>query len=238
MEKSPNKTSVLIFGIFIGILIGFVIAFLVEEYYDFKFNTKKDNSPVNNEENISEMIKKENLDKNIIKKDPLISNNKEHNNDSLILSIEEYLAIHEGELPESVLIANYQAETSGNTDNILIATDELLYSTEVAIIGTNISGKKNIDSLLLDDHAFNRQKENIAEVEFWQSPINYKGYKWNGKKLTIFGIKEFGNFMLKQYKNELYFKQNKKYYHISRTEIFRNLVPIEDEELLMKLDKL
>ena len=33
-----------------------------------------------------------------------------------------------------------------------------------------------------------QSKPLIIYVEFWRSPINFKGYKFNGKKLVVYGI--------------------------------------------------
>ena len=101
-----------------------------------------------------------------------------------------------------------------------IKRDKKLSSLLVRI---NYLSKENEDTLLskLLDVAV-VHKENLM-VEYWQSPINYKGYKLSKSKLIVFGILPSNT--PKVYKDEqtYYFLNNKKYYKLVESSDFKEL---------------
>lgn len=57
---------------------------------------------------------------------------------------------------------------------------------------------------------------NSYRVEFWQSPINFKGYKMVNNTIQLYGLNVNQSFELKNYNNQLYFIQNNKVYKINQ----------------------
>lgn len=92
-------------------------------------------------------------------------------------------------------------------DEMSMATDELLHDTFLVAIDKNYFEMRyrlyrtEIDSTLSDSSISGLIMRNVAKypeksarqqtvfVEFWQSPIHYKGYRFNGKKLLVYGLK-------------------------------------------------
>ena len=89
-------------------------------------------------------------------------------------------------------------ELNFNSDELLldteiVAVDKTFYDTRFAAI------KSATDSLITDSLterlAFNSSLRNPSQskpqtlsVEFWLSPINYRGYMLNGKKVRVYGV--------------------------------------------------
>lgn len=74
-------------------------------------------------------------------------------------------------------------------------TDSFIYIYDKAYIAQLIDAKANgTDSLLQDSmgeiapQVRGREHNNQLFVEFWQSPVKYKGYRFSGKKLIVYGI--------------------------------------------------
>lgn len=94
-----------------------------------------------------------------------------------------------------------------NPDEMSMATDELLHDTFLVAIDKNYFEiryrlyRTEIDTTLSDSSISGLIMRNASKypeksarqqtvfVEFWQSPIHYKGYRFNGKKLLVYGLK-------------------------------------------------
>lgn len=94
-----------------------------------------------------------------------------------------------------------------NPDEMSMATDELLHDTFLVAIDKNYFEMRyrlyrtEIDTTLSDSSISGLIMRNASKypeksarqqtvfVEFWQSPIHYKGYRFNGKKLLVYGLK-------------------------------------------------
>ncbi|MFA6260165.1 MAG: hypothetical protein WC760_01745 [Bacteroidia bacterium] len=81
-----------------------------------------------------------------------------------------------------------------------------------------------IEQLTLEhlDQAHREERKNTLAVEFWKSPIDYIGYKFNGKKLIIFGydtpykltlIKQENQLMIRREEGNLYPVLNDNNFH-------------------------
>ena len=67
-------------------------------------------------------------------------------------------------------------------------------------------------------------------VEFWVSPINYKGYKMYRNKLVLFGMEEPDGVKLYRKDGKLYLKTLNKYFLIEQSEEFTSYQPVKDKE--------
>lgn len=61
-------------------------------------------------------------------------------------------------------------------------------------------------------------------VEFWVSPVNYKGYKLIGNKLILFGIEEPDAVHLFSKNEKLWMKYGQDYFSLMQTENFESLI--------------
>lgn len=93
-----------------------------------------------------------------------------------------------------------------------------------------------LDSLIGN---FNRRTglENMILVEFWMSPINFRGYKLSHSKLIIYGFEQPEALSLHSDGNTYYVKYFENFYPVSHTLEFKPLIPLSDASLLEELQQ-
>jgi hypothetical protein len=155
--------------------------------------------------------------------------------DSATLSLEQLIALYNSEISDTA------TQSSGSSyDDIVISKDELIITRLIKISGEipEVNDNYELDSILTDQRQTPRKQKGVLKVEFWRSPLNYKGYKLNENKLVLFGLYEFNNLSIIGYNNELFIKYNKEYYLIEYTDDFRSFVPMKNESLLKELNSI
>jgi len=155
--------------------------------------------------------------------------------DSATLSLEQLIALYNSEISDTA------TQSSGSSyDDIVISKDELIITRLIKISGEipEVNDNYELDSILTDQRQTTRKQKGTLKVEFWRSPLNYKGYKLNENKLVLFGLYEFNNLSVIGYNNELFIKYNKEYYLIEYTDDFRSFVPMKNESLLKELNSI
>lgn len=155
--------------------------------------------------------------------------------DSATLSIEQLIALYNNEVIDTA-----GQSTGSSYDDIVISKDELIITRLIKISGEipELNDNYELDSILTDQRQTPRKQKGTIKVEFWRSPLNYKGYKLNENKLVLFGLYEFNNLSIIGYNNELFIKYNKDYYLIEYTDDFRSFVPMKNESLLKELNSI
>jgi hypothetical protein len=87
---------------------------------------------------------------------------------------------------------------SVDSGDYVVLRDKLLLSQRIRIIKNSQSQTQSASDKLVDkmnsDDFFSEQ----IVVEFWESPIDYQGYRLNKTKLVLFGINPNENFLLTQ----------------------------------------
>ena len=213
-------------GIIIGITIGAAVVWWMQNY-DFKiwftFSGKGDKySQLTDNKNNEETILKDKF-KNLKNKSNKVNNNTTYN--------------YKGDTNKSInktdILGNDSASSKSNlyseTENdedIVIAKDEFLYAKNIKIENykVNFNSKDNLlDSILINDKTKNNLS-NIIKVEFWRSPINYKGYKFFNNKLVLFGIYDFENVFLEFLNNSIYLVSKNSYYLIEKNSNFQPFI--------------
>ncbi len=123
-------------------------------------------------------------------------------------------------------------------NSIVVRKDELLETRQVELLNMTMLASTSKDSLLQkvsgirDDG--NSGKQAIT-VEFWHSPINYKGYKMAKNKVVLFGMDRPEEISLYKLDEGIYIKLQKGVYKLDYTNVFRQLERINDEALLARL---
>jgi|ERR1051326_1273635 hypothetical protein len=124
------------------------------------------------------------------------------------------------------------------TDDIVVKKDELVAATTIDV--TNVGGaesKNPKDSLLQKESGIRDDKNPVTayQVEFWRSPINYKGYKMLKNKIVLFGIAQGENLKLYKIEDALYMKQQQNVYRLSFTDDFRQFESVKDQSVLARI---
>lgn len=73
--------------------------------------------------------------------------------------------------------------------------------------------------------------QKIIKVEFWQSPINYKGYWLNESKLVLFGIEETDEVQLIKFHEEIYLKYLGSIYRLQAGNLYRSFHSLNEAEI-------
>lgn len=126
-------------------------------------------------------------------------------------------------------------EIIGSVDagEVTVKKDVLLFTKDLELMTKNGAKDKMLDSLLTDEES--AQSKKTCRVEFWQSPINYKGYKFAGNKLTLFGIEDPTQTALIFLNNLLYLKNHTDYYPIEQTNNFLPLRKLNNASIIKQL---
>jgi hypothetical protein len=130
--------------------------------------------------------------------------------------------------------------SSVNGDDIVVRKDELLATRTMEINNLNPTASKqnSKDSLLQkvsgikDDKFTGKQMFNI---ELWQSPLNYKGYKLSKYKMVLYGINSFEGLKLYKQDDIIYLKISGIVYRLDYASDFKQYERITDEQIINKL---
>lgn len=241
MKNNKGKFGILFIGVFIGLIAGLIIAVLLDHFgYGIDFMTKfqiesNKNNFSNSNPKLFREIKKETAELLSKKNNPNIDQFN-ISNDSTDLSLKEFLKLHHDEYPDSFLLATYSIRQKNKNESITVAIDELMYTKQISISGY-VSDDNSLDSILLDDR-YSEKKQDFASIEFWKSPLNYKGYKWANQKLILFGFYQFDNIKIKTINKLYYLQYENAYYLLEQSVSFHTIINITDEQLIKKLNEL
>lgn len=127
--------------------------------------------------------------------------------------------------------------TAADSTDFLVKKDELLYTKTFKLIELK-NGSSAVDSAMAKaaDVDPTGLPQNFS-VEFWKSPINYKGYKMGRGKIVLFGIYQSNDVSLVSIGNSVFLKNQELYFRLEPTEVFCNLNPVTDKNLLAQLSK-
>jgi hypothetical protein len=125
-------------------------------------------------------------------------------------------------------------------EDIVVRKDELLSTKTVEVINLNpTANRANAkDSLLQkvsgikDDRVNSKQFFNI---ELWQSPLNYKGYKMSKYKIVLYGITSTDGWKVYTIDDLVYLKNATTVYKLENSTDFRAYEHITDENIISKL---
>ena len=122
---------------------------------------------------------------------------------------------------------------------MLVKKDELLYTKNIKLIALDDKGKAaGIDSALAKVADVDPSGLPAAyAVEFWKSPINYKGYKLGRNKLVLFGIYQSDDISLVSIGNNLFLKNRDLYFRLEQAEDFCSFNPVTDRNTLVQLNQ-
>ncbi len=124
-----------------------------------------------------------------------------------------------------------------NTSNDEVARDKLILKKQIkahTLTKTSDNTGSNIDSLLIGGKSIKEEKNKFT-VEFWESPLNYKGYKKAKNSVVLFGIKQMDEVELKLINNDLYLCLPEMYYALENTSDFKSLIPLNNQQIINQL---
>lgn len=136
--------------------------------------------------------------------------------------------------------------TSTMGEELVIRKDELLYTRIIQVV--NKETEHNKDRSLAQETAARlnpeaglpEEAENTNRsfaVEFWKSPVNYKGYKAGKTKLVFYGIDQPDWVRLLQLDGKIYLEYAQNYYLLDQNMDFQAFSPISDQALTGQLKR-
>ena len=102
------------------------------------------------------------------------------------------------------------------------------------------SNKTVSDTEITTAKTSERYKENtsrILQVEFWKSPVNFKGYQYSNSGLKLYDISEDANLVFKELDGRLYMKTGSKYYYLEKNSAYNKFVEVKNSTLLKALNE-
>jgi hypothetical protein len=128
------------------------------------------------------------------------------------------------------------ATTSNTNEDIVVRRDELLKSIliEASVIGKPSQSIKT-DSLLNVFQGGQNTNENTFRLEFWQSPVNFKGFKLIRNGIISFGLDPEDITKLFDLNGTLILRSGNFFYRIYPTDRFMPYQRITDENTIKQL---
>lgn len=124
--------------------------------------------------------------------------------------------------------------------NIVIMTNQLVGVSNVSLTSLDTTkAKKNVaesDSILASMNNVEQDKEPISyRIEFWESPLNIKGYKMSRGKLVLYGINSKAFIKLLKWNEGYYLLADQVAYKVDYTDDFHPFEKVADKAVLKKL---
>lgn len=125
---------------------------------------------------------------------------------------------------------------SVNNEEIVVRRDELLKSllVEAIVIGKPIPSAKS-DSLLNLFQGGQASNDNNYRVEFWQSPVNFRGFKLIRNGIITFGLDPEDVTRLFEFNGTLILRNGATYFKLYPTDRFMPYQRITDENTIKQL---
>ena len=234
MSSFKEKSQGFIIGIMVGLIVagGFFILKLDDYFKELNFYKSVSNTfSINNKE--AEPIEVENtktvaaVKKGKTKQLQTDENTISEENRTVSLSDSSSVS------KDSLTLEN------PNSENLIVRKDELLSTKTVDVINLNPVAKLTAkDSLLQkvsgikDDKSYYKQ---FLNIEFWSSPLNYKGYKMSKYKLVVYGIASAEGIKLYNLDEVIYLKSASFVYRLDSSGDFKPYERITDEAVINKL---
>lgn len=129
-----------------------------------------------------------------------------------------------------------------NTEDssVVVMTDEMVafrlqHLTNLDSL-SNSNAAKNSDSVIgVLNEGTSQSGIDDYRIEFWESPINLKGYKMSAGKLILFGINSTTPVKLVHYGGQLYLIAGQEVYRTVFTDDFRPFERVVDRNLIKKM---
>jgi len=229
-----DKIQVFFFGLMLGLLIGacFFI-FKLDSYFkelSFYKSAKKNEVKeiVVNTADENQLTQKKN---NTITSKPLKHRNEGNVSDTLTASVKNSVGKSDSLRPDST-IKVYE-------ENIVVKKDEMIASKIMeiqSVQGNKDAATNNSDSLLNKISGIRKDVPgSTLKVEYWLSPLNYRGYKLLKNKLILYGISPNDNIRIYKIDGVVYCKHSSLVYRFDYSSEFRYFEIVLDEAVIAKI---
>lgn len=226
------------YGFIIGILVGLIVAggffvFKLDDYFKELNFYKSVSNTFSNDEKVSVPEIKEsttNEAKEKKKKAKLVRN---------VTNEEDLTEENLSKVDSNKVVKDSLTLENPSSDDVIVRKDELLSTKTLEVINMDPVAKMNgKDSLLQkvsgikDDRNSSKQ---FINIEFWSSPLNYKGYKMSKYKLILYGVASPEGMKIFKLDDVVYLKNASFIYRLDTTGDFKPYERISDESIISRL---
>lgn len=250
MSNFKEKSQSFIIGLMAGLLIagGFFILKLDDYFKELNFYKNIAKTFVSDSKNLESSVKSEETAPPQEKKiKPNISKNKavsvidstgeKKTNTDLVLdadTLKKYLSM------DTVASNTTSTISATSSEEIVVRKDELLSTKTIEIINLShvASSRNSKDSLLQKVSGIKDDKNGTKQfinIELWQSPLNYKGYKMSKYKIALYGLTSLEGLKVYILDDVIYLKSGAIVNKLENSSEFRPYERITEESLISKL---
>lgn len=122
------------------------------------------------------------------------------------------------EIADSLMMVEYTMIDSMNSEDLSISREKLIRGVRLPIIYLALAEEK--DSAIKESLGIEEVQAKTIFVEFWESPLNFEGYKLSKKKLIVYGMSPQFDYKLYKRENDYYFAFQNVYYKMKETQDF------------------
>lgn len=209
--RFKRKIPSFVFGVSIGLLVG--IAFFMFKIDDY---LKKLNKPKIENIKVVEQTVQEKKDK---------KENEAQKNTKPDIKIKNSPNINYSEVDALI----------NEGENITIAKEELLSVKNIKVIDLDEPGKKDTLTGQLAG-VTSSDFPNVFFVEFWKTPLNSKGYRMTRNRVILYGLSDFSSITIYKVDDNYYLKDDDIVYKISVGTEFKPMEPVNDAQLLARIN--
>lgn len=142
--------------------------------------------------------------------------------------------------PERKAPQNIKEYSSGLSNNSMqkhshIITDKLIQVKNIIleIEPQELSNARlTLDTIIGKVNGSAKRPESVFRIEFWESPINYRGYKKTRNKIVLYGISAINAASFEVHNNDIYMQYLNDYYHLIPTNDLKTLEPVTSDLLI------
>lgn len=167
--------------------------------------------------------------------------------DSTFLVYADSIAVAEINSPMDTMAlskigANGDGKETKVVEDLYLMTDKLLFTRTYTVSDPLFSKERKpiemLDSIIGKTPERKKTPEISYFVEFWESPINYKGYKMGRNRIIVYGIYLPDFVTLKMYDKTIYLKYLNEYYVLEYSNEFRSFRTLKNSALIAELDSI
>lgn len=227
------------YGFIIGILVGLIVAggffiFKLDDYFKELNFYKSVSNTFSTDEKVTVSESKE----------PTIIEAKEKKKkakqESVVINEDDSAVESNSSKPDTTKIAKDSLTLENpTTDDVIVRKDELLSTKTLEVINMDpVAKMTGKDSLLQkvsgikDDRSSSKQ---FINIEFWSSPLNYKGYKMSKYKLILYGVSSPEGLKIFKLDEVVYLKSASFVYRLDASGDFKPYERITDESIISRL---
>ncbi|MES2593328.1 MAG: hypothetical protein V4608_15705 [Bacteroidota bacterium] len=242
MSSFREKSQVFIMGLMVGLIVagGFFILKLDDYFKELNFyknvvKTFQSQSQETVAKTEEPLPSKETTTKELPSRNKLqISDSSNTDKKNFAL---DSVAINSAALKDT---AELNIATASASEDIVVRKDEVLFTKTLEIINLNtpVTTSNTKDSLLHKVSGIKDDKNSAKQfinVELWQSPLNYKGYKMGKYKIILYGIATVEGLKTYSFEDDIYLKHGTIVYRLENTAEFKPYERITDESIVSKL---